>query len=213
MTRRACFVMPRLPIPGGDSNTWGDVLNMYLLREHNGDGTHNVRAVLDTPVSIGQVLVSDPGMAKGLRWRELAKGDVGLAAVDNTPDAAKPVSAAQQVALDTKQNRAGAMFTLAVPVLAPAAGIFVVWRAPFAAQLSGLRAYRVDGTGATVNARKNGVANHLAVDLSVSVVGAWIDGGSLQDASYAAGDTLEVIFTGVTGGPSQLIVQLDCMTV
>ncbi len=205
--------MPRLPIPGGDSNTWGDILNAYLLREHNGDGAHNVRAILDTPVSIGQVIVSDPGAAKGVQWRALAKGDVGLADVDNTPDSGKPVSAAQQAALDVKQNRAGAIFTVAVPVLAPTVSAFVVWRAPFGAQLIGLRAYRVDGTGATVNARKNGTANHLAVDLSVSVVGAWMDGGPVQNATYATGDTLEVMFTAVTGGPSQLIVQLDVMTV
>jgi hypothetical protein len=205
--------MPRLPVPGGDSNAWGDILNAYLLREHTGDGAHNVRAILDTPVSIGQVIVSDPGAVKGLQWRALAKGDVGLADVDNTPDSGKSVSTLQQVALDAKQNRAGAIFAVAVPVLAPTVNTFVVWRAPFAAQLTGLRAYRVDGTGATVNARKNGTANHLAVDLSVSVLGAWIDGGPVQNAHYAAGDTLEVMFTAVTGGPSQLIVQLDVVTV
>lgn len=205
--------MPRLPVPGGDSNAWGEILNAYLLREHNGDGSHNVRAILDTPVSIGQVLASDPGAAKGIQWRGLNKSDVGLANVDNTPDSSKPISALQQAALDSKQDRSGAIFSVAVPVLAPTVSTFVVWRAPFPAQLTGLRAYRVDGTGATVNARKNGAANHLAVDLSVSVVGAWIDGGPVQNASYVTGDTLEVMFTAVAGSPSQLIVQVDVVTV
>lgn len=31
--------MPRLPIPGGDSNTWGDILNAFLLNAHNPDGS------------------------------------------------------------------------------------------------------------------------------------------------------------------------------
>lgn len=31
--------MSRLPIPGSDNNTWGNVLNDFLSREHNGDGT------------------------------------------------------------------------------------------------------------------------------------------------------------------------------
>lgn len=31
--------MPRLPIPGSDDGTWGDILNEYLLVEHNSDGT------------------------------------------------------------------------------------------------------------------------------------------------------------------------------
>ncbi|HVI68919.1 MAG TPA: hypothetical protein VM581_00495, partial [Magnetospirillaceae bacterium] len=156
---------------------WGDILNAYLLREHSGDGTHNVRALLETPVSIGQVIVSDPGAIKGLRWQPLAKGDVGLADVDNTSDNSKPISVAQQAALDTKQNRAGAIFTIAVPAVDPTVSAVIAWRSPFAAQLTGIRAYRVGGTGATINARKNGTANHLVVDLSVSAVGAWISGG------------------------------------
>ncbi|MGH7196813.1 MAG: hypothetical protein ACREGJ_03555 [Candidatus Saccharimonadales bacterium] len=31
--------MPRLPVPGSDENTWGDILNEYLSVEHNSDGT------------------------------------------------------------------------------------------------------------------------------------------------------------------------------
>src|SRR5262249_36182950 len=31
--------MPRLPTPGGDDNTWGDILNEFLEVSHNTDGT------------------------------------------------------------------------------------------------------------------------------------------------------------------------------
>jgi len=31
--------MPRLPVPGSDDGTWGDVLNEFLAVEHNSDGT------------------------------------------------------------------------------------------------------------------------------------------------------------------------------
>ena len=31
--------MARLPIPGGDEGTWGDILNNFLRIEHNSDGT------------------------------------------------------------------------------------------------------------------------------------------------------------------------------
>jgi hypothetical protein len=41
----------------------------------------------------------------------LVKGDVGLGSVDNTSDAGKPVSTAQQTALDLKANLAGPTFT------------------------------------------------------------------------------------------------------
>lgn len=31
--------MARLPIPGGDDGSWGDILNNFLRIEHNSDGT------------------------------------------------------------------------------------------------------------------------------------------------------------------------------
>lgn len=38
--------MARLPIPGSDANTWGDVLNDFLLQSHNADGTLKSGALL-----------------------------------------------------------------------------------------------------------------------------------------------------------------------
>lgn len=37
--------MARLPNPGGDSNTWGDILNDFLSQSHNADGTIKNSAV------------------------------------------------------------------------------------------------------------------------------------------------------------------------
>ena len=33
--------MPRLPVPGSDTDNWGEILNEYLLYEHKADGSHN----------------------------------------------------------------------------------------------------------------------------------------------------------------------------
>lgn len=44
-------------------------------------------------------------------WKTLAKADVGLSNVDNTSDANKPVSTAQQTALNLKANLASPTFT------------------------------------------------------------------------------------------------------
>lgn len=44
-------------------------------------------------------------------WQSLAKTDVGLSNVDNTADSAKPVSTAQQTALDLKANAASPALT------------------------------------------------------------------------------------------------------
>ncbi len=37
--------MARLPIPGSDDGTWGDILNTYLEVSHNSDGTLITSAV------------------------------------------------------------------------------------------------------------------------------------------------------------------------
>ena len=37
--------MARLPKPGSDDNTWGDILNDYLLVSHNPDGTEKTLPV------------------------------------------------------------------------------------------------------------------------------------------------------------------------
>lgn len=50
--------MARLPQPGGDEGTWGDVLNQFLLTSHNSDGTVRTSSVQDAlpSASNGQVL-------------------------------------------------------------------------------------------------------------------------------------------------------------
>lgn len=39
--------MPRLPKPGGDAGSWGDVLNEFLSQEHNADGSLKRGAEID----------------------------------------------------------------------------------------------------------------------------------------------------------------------
>lgn len=56
----------------------------------------------------------------------LAKGDVGLANVDNTSDVNKPVSTAQQTALDGKASKAGDTFIDKVTVAKTSAGNEVI---------------------------------------------------------------------------------------
>jgi hypothetical protein len=70
--------MARLPVPGSDNGVWGTILNDFLNVAHNTDGSIKSGAV--------------------------TKADVGLSNVDNTSDAAKPVSTATQTALSLKAN-------------------------------------------------------------------------------------------------------------
>jgi hypothetical protein len=43
--------MSRLPTPGGDQDTWGDLLNDFLMVDHNRDGTHKPDVVPDSTAS------------------------------------------------------------------------------------------------------------------------------------------------------------------
>lgn len=54
-----------------------------------------------------QVLYKVSGTDYDTGWKTLAKSDVGLGNVDNTSDASKPVSTAQQAALDAKADLVG----------------------------------------------------------------------------------------------------------
>lgn len=78
--------MARLPKPGADAGSWGDILNNYLSESHESDGTLKANTV----------------GAKQIQANALGKSDVGLANVDNTADAYKPISNATQTALNQK---------------------------------------------------------------------------------------------------------------
>jgi len=85
----------------------------------------------------------------------------------------------------------------------------IVFRAPYACTVTKVYGYRVGGTSATVNARKNGTNNHLSSDLSLSSVDTWMDGGTVQNATYAAGDKMEFMITAVAGSPTQIGIQVE----
>ena len=95
-------------------------------------------------------------------------------------------------------------------VISPTGAInVIVWRAPFSCTVTNVRGYRVGGTGATINARLNGVSDHLAAALSLTSADTWMDGGAVQNTAYVAGDKLEIMIVTVAGTPTQVAVQID----
>jgi len=85
----------------------------------------------------------------------------------------------------------------------------IAWYAPFACTVLAVKGYRVGGTGATVNARKNGSSNHLSSNLSITSADTWTDGGAVQNVSYAVGDKLEIMVVTVIASPTQVGVQVN----
>lgn len=91
----------------------------------------------------------------------------------------------------------------------PAAGAHVLWRAPVACKVKAIRAYRLGGTGAAVNATKNG-GNLLAADLSVAAAATWTSASpTAAVGKLAAGDTLAAVVVSVAGAPTDLTIQID----
>ncbi|MFG2076972.1 hypothetical protein [Nonomuraea maritima] len=91
-----------------------------------------------------------------------------------------------------------------------AAGSFVLWRASVPCRVMAVRAYRVGGTGAAVNATKNG-ASVLTGDLSVNAASTWVPGSlaALANRRMQAGDTLAATVVSVAGTPTDLTIQID----
>jgi hypothetical protein len=123
--------MTRLPIPGEDDSTWGNILNDFLLVSHFNDGTlkiadivaakyvkpaggipetdlsSGIQAKLNTAVVDTSELVPKTTKVNGYALTNdvtVTKADIGLGNVDDTTDAAKPVSVATQTALNAKAD-------------------------------------------------------------------------------------------------------------
>ncbi|MEV4749070.1 hypothetical protein AB0K21_22050 [Streptosporangium sp. NPDC049248] len=98
-------------------------------------------------------------------------------------------------------------FTKEYRVAAGTAGTYVVTRLPVGVTAIAVRAYRVGGSGGTVNAKKN-TSDLLAANLA-TVTDAWAGSTALQNATFAAGDTLSVVAAAPAGTPTEIIVQVD----
>ncbi len=119
--------MSRLPRPGGDKGSWGNVLNDFLSVAHNSDGSLKDAATIagkytkpadgipkaDLDAAVQTALDSNAGAAqKASNLSDLtnaasARSNIGLSNIDNTSDANKPVSTAQAAADALKVTKAG----------------------------------------------------------------------------------------------------------
>src|SRR5882757_9645426 len=75
--------MTRLPTPGADDGTWGNILNDFLDVAHNADGTLKTNTVANPQISAGsgadgQVLTKDSAQTSGIKWSTVS-GSAGPA--------------------------------------------------------------------------------------------------------------------------------------
>ena len=98
--------MTRLPIPGSDVGSWGDILNDFLQVEHNNDGTLKKAGDISNALSTAQTVQNNltTHTSDTSNPHSVTKAQVGLDQVDNTSDSNKPVSTAVTTALAGKAN-------------------------------------------------------------------------------------------------------------
>ena len=122
------------------------------------------------------------------------------------PDAATPTYVDTHIGKAKLISRGG---TLVVSTGILAGANIIVW--PYAdvtCTVTAIKGYRVGGTGATVNARKNGTDNFLASALSLTSADTTMDGGAVQNTAITAGDKVEIMIVTVAGSPTQVGVQI-----
>ncbi len=109
--------MARLPQPGGDKGTWGEVLNEYLGVEHNSDGTLKSGgtlasyAPLANPTFTGSVTVPTPTSANQAVTKAYADGLVSSGVADATTSSKGKIQLAGDLAgtADSPQIAANAI--------------------------------------------------------------------------------------------------------
>jgi hypothetical protein len=84
-----------------------------------------------------------------------------------------------------------------------------VWRAPFNCVATNVRGFQNPGTGTTFNARPNLTSYLLASNGTINPALTWVDGGAVQNATFAPGNTLFVSIGVVAGSPTYVAIQVD----
>lgn len=90
------------------------------------------------------------------------------------------------------------------------AGTYQLFKVPAAANVIAVRAYRVGGSGGTVQVKK-GASDVLATALTTST-DAWAGTTTVQNAACAAGDNISVVLASPAGSPTEILVQVDFRT-
>jgi len=160
---------------------------------------------LNTKLSDGDVISTKAGEIAAITEKtSLAAGDMFL--IEDSADSNNKKRLLASNTLGNLKTKGNGVYN---PSGITVAVNMIAWRAPYACTVTNVRGYRVGGTGATINARNNGANNHLASALSLSSADTWMDGGAVQNVTYAAGDKLEVMLVTVAGSPTQILIQVD----
>lgn len=97
--------MARLPVPGSDNGTWGDILNTYLLTSLNSDGTLKSGSVTDSSITDGSISQSKiSGLTSSLAAKA-STTDVSTAITNHEADSDPHTTYAKIVNTDGASGR------------------------------------------------------------------------------------------------------------
>lgn len=160
--------------------------------------------------------VEPTNMINGDVWEEetgalvVSKADVGLGNVDNTSDASKPVSTAQQAAINAKTSTVRLPHTWHVPGEVKVASGDTDYILPFSINFlpATVRVVHVEyglnsGSSATVMLRRRNTGNGIT-DIFNSAIGPGISGAAITPFTLNNSDRLEIVVTAVSGTPRNL---------
>lgn len=174
------------------AQTWQEFTGATDITAGNGLSKSGNTLTIDTAITVdkttAQTLTNKTLTSPAISTPTgIVKGDIGLGNVDNTADTAKPVSTAQQTALNLKANLASPTFTGTVTIPTGAS-----ITAPTGLVKGDVGLSNVDNTSdATKNAASVTLTNHALSDTTTTVVNA-------ADATKVAKFDLSGATTGKT---------------
>jgi hypothetical protein len=177
--------MARLPTPGSDKNTWGDILNDFLSQAHKGDGSLKDNAVSTAAIQDGTVTS--------------AKLD---SAVQDSIDAA-----VSDITLDKQWAIAGPINVAAAEVdyISPA---YITVPSGYTAAITAVRARINSGTNVQLHVTRNGATVGAIGTVTATTAGASSTGLNI---ALTDGDLVAPVVDSTSGAPQNMTFMITYM--
>lgn len=170
--------MARLPTPGADKNTWGDILNDFLGQAHTGTGTLKDNAV-------GTATIQD-GTVTNAKLHSSVQTAIANASGDITLD--------KQWAIAGPINVAAAE----VDFISPA---YVTVPSGYTAAITAVRARINSGTNVQLHVTRNGATISAIGTVTVTTAGTSATG---LNVTVTDGDLIALVVDSTSGAPQNM---------